>query len=185
MVKEKIPQNKDDKENQVKAGDKQEKVLKYEELCKLINQAIKEGDTNKVESLVNQKRPWLEDLGHFLANASRNGDLETVKLLSKEVPDKFNYTSCLWQAANQGHLNIIRFLLDKTEIDTQELDRLTMEALVDDQLEVVKFLFDNKGVKLLDNDGQAKKSFFQYAIGNSPSFEILDYLMSRWEKEKN
>ncbi len=120
---------------------------------KEIRAAIKQGDAHKVKKLIEQNNGAIDlitPFGTWLHVASSRGQLEIVQLLVSLGADVnrragvFDGTA-LNEAANEGHLSIVEFLLACNGImDTSEPERNPLfSAIISGNQEIVKRLLDS------------------------------------------
>lgn len=123
------------------------------QIAKAIRAAIKQGDTEKVFSLIGSDKARLEMItpfGTWLHVAATHGKLEIVKRLVEMGADVnaragIAGDSPLNQAASYGHLDVVKYLLScGAELDVSEPERNPLfGAIHHGQAGIVKLLIDS------------------------------------------
>ena len=123
----------------------------------LLYQAAKAGDIPKVKEIITNRGVNVRNDGNGLAAiqiAAKNGDLDVVKLLLREGADvrlhsknQFKKDTALYIAAEEGHWEIVQFLLDQTN-----------EAYLRVPVEIYEFLLQYSSKMTINKKLQEKVS---------------------------
>jgi len=122
-----------------------------------------------------------QTLGSLTKRAAEIGDLDYLKKIYSDSNKQFPYTDqdILISAAANGHLNIIRFLIDNhIPVDPPNFSpkNVLHTAVSNKHLDLAKFLVDSgANIELLDNE---KNNALMVAIKNS-NVETIDWLLEK------
>jgi len=156
-------------------------------------QAAKNGDHATVREILQTDLPPISIINDALISASSEGHFDVVTILVDEAganvnaTDDHNRNTPLNWAADQGHVDIVRFLIEKkvdvNHVDTHGRTALMMASLVGlgtaenigDYFEIVKILIENKAdVNKVDQYGDTALSL---AV-EQQSAEVVELLVS-------
>ena len=99
----------------------------------LLYEAAKAEDIAKVEEIVTNHGVNVRNSGNGLAAiqiAATNGDLDAIKLLLEKGADvrfKFKKDTALYIAAEEGHWEIVQFLLDQAKWSPGEIKEALLQ----------------------------------------------------------
>ena len=103
----------------------------------------------------------------IVRNAAKVGNLEIIKLLNL-APKSIMFSEALLTAAENGHLNIIEYLLSQQPL---HITGVAVRAIYNGHLNVIRYLIDNKYAK--------KLNLYLDVAAEYNQKEILDYLISQ------
>jgi ankyrin repeat protein len=147
------------------------------------------GDQTTVREIFQTNLIPISIINEALISASSKGHIEVVKILINEVGAKINATdnynrhTPLNLAADQGHVDIVRFLIEKNA-EVNHVDVLGQTALiavslgwenVTDYFDIVKILIENKAE--LNHVDELGNTALSIAIEHE-SAEVVDLLVS-------
>lgn len=124
----------------------------------------------------------MSDLAEQYSTASKNGDLTQLKSLVKNNPGcVFHKSSWMYEAATEnGQLSIIKYLLS-IDPDANKI-HIAMEAAGDGHLDIVKFLVEDQKIDINREDKpilryagiNGRKDVMRYLITHGADIKIFD-----------